>query len=160
MVDASTGSSDTVGGLGACLVQYDEADEPRPIAYASRSLLKHEQNYSAYLAELAACVFGITHFDVYLRGKHFFLCTDHKPLEKLSSVHTKTFNRLQQLMLDYNFTIMHKPGKDNAAPDFLSETQSAAFQYPSIHWSNIKRRIRVYKRTPNEIPNCFASIMV
>ena len=35
-----------------------------------------------------ACIWGIEHFSVYLRGRKFTLYTDHKPLEKLSTVHT------------------------------------------------------------------------
>ena len=54
------------------------------IAYASRSLKPNEENYSAYLLELAAASWAIDHFSVYLRGKHFELFTDHKPLETLS----------------------------------------------------------------------------
>ena len=123
--DASAGNDYAPGGLGACLVQFHN-DNPRPIAYASRALLKHEKNYSTYLLELAACVFGITHFDVYLKNRHFFLCCDHRPLEKLSKVHTKTLNRLQQLMLEFNFSIMYNPGKKNAVPDFLSRNVISA----------------------------------
>ena len=82
--------------------------------------MKHEKNYSAYLLELTAACFGIQYFDVYLRGVKFSLYTDHRPLEKLGKVHTRTLNRLQQLMLDYNFTIHYKPGKDNVVSDFLS----------------------------------------
>ncbi len=48
--------------------------------------------------ELTACCWGIEHFSVYLKGHKFTLYTDHKPLEKLSIVHTKTLNRLQQIM--------------------------------------------------------------
>ena len=119
MVDASVGSTDIPGGLGATLIQF-HSDIPRPLAFASRSLLKHESNYSAYLLEMQACIWAIQHFDVYLRDTHFYLFCDHKPLEKLSKVHTKTFNRLQQLMLEYSFTICHHPGKLNSVADFLS----------------------------------------
>ena len=80
----------------------------------------HEKNYSAYLLEMAAAVFGIEHFDVYLRGKKFVLYTDHKPLEKLSAVHTKTLNRLQQLMTEYHFEMRYTPGDKNTVADYLS----------------------------------------
>ena len=120
MVDASLGSEDLPGGLGACLMQHDDQDQPHPIAYASRGLSKHERNYSIYLLELTAAVFGITKFDTYLRDNHFTLYTDHRPLEKLSKTHTRTLNRLQQLMLTYAFTIVYKPGKENVVSDFLS----------------------------------------
>jgi hypothetical protein len=49
---------------------------------------------------MAAAVWGIEHFDVYLISKQFKLVTDHRPLEHLGSVHTKTLNRLQHLMLE------------------------------------------------------------
>ena len=125
MTDASLGSSDIPGGLGACLVQYHN-DIPKPVAFASRSLVKHEKNYTVFLLELTACVWGIQHFDTYLKDNHFFLYTDHRPLEKLSTVHTKTLNRLQQLMLTYNFTIVYHPGKLNVVPDFLSRNPIAS----------------------------------
>ena len=58
LVDAAIGSGtdDKPGGMGASLVQFDDQDNPHPIGYVSRSLTKHEKNYSAYLLELAACV--------------------------------------------------------------------------------------------------------
>jgi len=59
------------------------------------------------------------YFDNYLRGKPFTLYTDHKPLEKLSHLHTKTLNRLQENMLTYNFQIQYKKGATLPA-DFLS----------------------------------------
>ncbi len=45
--------------------------------------------------------------------------TNHKPLKKLSTVHTKTLNRLQQAMSEHDFVICHKPGHKMPA-DFLS----------------------------------------
>ena len=120
LVDASQGSEECPGGLGATLVQMDNDGNPHPIGYASRGLAKHERNYTAYLLELQSCVFGISFFDTYLRGKKFYLYTDHKPLTPLSQTHTKTLNRLQQLMLEFQFVILHKPGTENGPPDFLS----------------------------------------
>ena len=47
-------------------------------------------------------------------------------MEKLSKVHTRTFNRLQQLMLEYSFSILYKPGRENVVPDFLSRNPISA----------------------------------
>jgi hypothetical protein len=94
--DASQGDKEHPGGLGAVLSQFVDGKE-RVIAYASRGLKKFEKNYSAYLLELAAAEWAIDHFYVYLKGRHFKLWTDHKPLTALSTVHKKTLNRLQQL---------------------------------------------------------------
>ncbi len=43
----------------------------------------------------------------------------YKPLEKLSHLHTKTLNRLQENMLTYDFQIQYKKGATLPA-DFLS----------------------------------------
>jgi hypothetical protein len=123
--DAFLGDKDNLGGLGAVLLQQQKTSEDedklwKVIAYASRPLKKHEKNYSAYLVEMAAAVWGIEHFHVYLIGKQFTLVTDHRPLEHFGSVHTKTINRLQHLMLEYDFTIEYRVGEDNAVADYLS----------------------------------------
>jgi hypothetical protein len=123
--DTCLGDKDNVGGLGAVLLQQqktaeDEDKSWKVIAYASRPLKKHEKNYSAYVVEMAAAVWGIEHFDVYLIGKQFTLVTDHRLLEHLGTVHTKTLNRLQHLMLEYDFTIEYRVGEDNAVADYLS----------------------------------------
>ena len=68
---------------------------------------------------MMAAVWGMEHFSTYLRGRKFTLYTDHRPLEKLGTVHTKTLNRLQQAMTDYDFIIKYKKGEEMPA-DFLS----------------------------------------
>ena len=67
---------------------------------------------------MAAANWGMEYFDNYLRGKPFTLYTDHKPLEKLSHLHTKTMNRLQENMLTIDFQIQYKKGATLLA-DFL-----------------------------------------
>ena len=81
--------------------------QERVIAYASKGLKPNEENYSAYLLELAAAAWAFDNFAVYLRGRRFFLYTDHKPLETLSTVHTKTLNRLQQQLLEFDLSLIH-----------------------------------------------------
>ena len=95
IMDASLGDSDQKkpGGLGAILTQIDENGEHQVIAYASRKLVQHKKNYTPYLLEMQAAILAMEHFDTHLRGRHFTLFTDHRPLEKLGKVHTKTLNR-------------------------------------------------------------------
>ena len=124
--DGSLGEAGKPGGLGAVLLQTHEDGNDRVVAYASRPLKQHEKNYSAFLIEQAAACYGIEHFDVYLRGRLFTLITDHKPMEKLSTTHKRTLNRLQQLMLEYDFTLAYKPGTSNQVADFLSRNAPMA----------------------------------
>ncbi len=44
---------------------------------------------------MQAAIFGMETFEVHLKGRQFKLFTDHKPLEKLGKVHTKTLNTKQ-----------------------------------------------------------------
>ena len=119
ITDASFGDEKIPGGLGAILTQVDEKGLFHVISYASRKLQKYEKNYTPFLLEMQAAIFGMETFDVYLRGRKFLLFTDHKPLEKLGKVHSKTLNRLQQMMNSFDFEIIYKKGSEMPA-DFLS----------------------------------------
>ena len=91
IVDSAIGLATTAGGIEAILCQTDELGHLHPISYASRSLNKHESNYSAFLIELTGCVFFILYFSNYFKGRLFDLLTDHRTLvEKLNAVHSKT----------------------------------------------------------------------
>ncbi len=118
--DAAMGDKQRAGGLGAVLLQRDDEGAERVVAYASRGLKDHERAYPAFLLELAAACYGIDHFDTYLKGRSFILEVDHRPLEKLGSVHTKTLNRLQQLMLEHTFEVRYRRGEENSVADWLS----------------------------------------
>jgi hypothetical protein len=94
ITNAATGTADTPGGLGAILTQGDKEGNFHAIYFASRQLKDHEMNYSPFLLEAAAAVWGMDFFNEYLKGKRFILYTDHKTLEKLGHLHSKTQNRL------------------------------------------------------------------
>jgi RNase H-like domain found in reverse transcriptase len=123
IMDAATGTADTAIGLGAILTQKDEFNNFFAISYASRQLKDHEKNYSPFLLEAAAAVWGMDVFNEYLKGKKLILYTDHKPLEKMGHLHTKTMNRLQAALLEHNF-VQYKKGKIMPA-DYLSRLPSA-----------------------------------
>ena len=62
-------------GLGCVLMQNDKV-----IAYASRKLKKHEQNYPTHDLELVAVVFALRIWRHYLYGVPCRIFTDHKSL--------------------------------------------------------------------------------
>ena len=115
IVDASTGTSETTGGLGAILTQTDENNEEKVIAYASRLLLKHGENYTPFLVEMQAMVW-VTYF----RGRKFTVYTDHIPLETQSKSQYKTMNRLTEAWQKCVFDIKYKKGSEMPA-NFFSQ---------------------------------------
>jgi hypothetical protein len=128
IVDASLGDDKKLVGLGAILTQINKTGQPCIIAYASRKLQKHKCNYTPFLLEMQAAIWGMDHFSTYLRGRKFTLITDHRPLEKLGKVHTKTLNRLQEIMNTYDFNIVYKKGSE-MPEDYLSRNLVAAISW-------------------------------
>ena len=124
--DGAIGSEREPGGLGAVLCQQNSQGILQPVAFASRGLQDNERNYSAFLIEMSAIVFAIQHWHTYLYGRFFFVYCDHKPIEKLSTVHKKTLSRLQELMLEYNFELKYNPGCNNGPADALSRNPLTA----------------------------------
>ena len=129
ITDAALGDGEkTYGGFGAILTQIDEAGQHKVLSYASRKLQKHERNYTAFLLEMQGAIWAMNHFSTYLRGRHFTLMTDHKPLVALGKIHTRTLNRLQEAMNEFDFEIVYKEGKEIPA-DFLSRNVVNAISF-------------------------------
>ena len=69
-------------GLGAVILQK-QANNWKPIAYASRSLSETERRYAQIEKEALAIAWACDKFAMYLLGKRFQVETDHKPLVPL-----------------------------------------------------------------------------
>ena len=104
-------------GIGAVLSQ-----EGHPVAYYSRRLNAHEENYTTSELECLAVVNAVEHFHVYLHGTHFNIITDHSALKWLFSIKKpagKLYRWSVRLSI-YNYTILHKPGSQQQHVDALS----------------------------------------
>ena len=96
--------------------------DKRVVAYASRQLRPHEENYPTYDLELAAVVFALKIWRHYLYVMKFEVYCDHKSLRYLFD--QKELNMRQrrwvEFLKDYDFEIKYHPGKANVVADALS----------------------------------------
>ena len=101
------------------------------IAYASRQLKKHEQNYPTHDLELASVVFALPIWRHYLYGVPCRIFTDHKSLQYLFT--QKELNMSQrrwvELIKDYGCTIEYHPGKANVVADALSRKSTGSISH-------------------------------
>ena len=110
-------------GLGAVLAQIKEDGLERPVAYASRTLLKSERNYDAHKLKFLALKWAITdRFHEYLYGGTFDVFTDNNPLTYiLSSAKLDACGQRWVASLGpYNFSLHYNPGRQNTVADSLS----------------------------------------
>jgi len=93
------------------------------IAYASRILDKRKVNYCITRKELLAIVYSLKHFRQYLLGRHFKVQTDHAPLTWLRHTPEPTGQQARwlELMEDYDFDVLHRPGFRHANADAISK---------------------------------------
>jgi hypothetical protein len=101
-----------------CVLMQDN----RVIAYASRALRPHEQNFPTHDLELAAMVHALKMWRHYLMGTHCNIYTDHKSLKY---IFTQTDLNMRQrrwleLIKDYDLEVHYHPGKANVVSDALS----------------------------------------
>jgi hypothetical protein len=104
-------------GLGCVLMQNN-----RVIAYASRALRTHEQNYPTHHLELAAVIHALKIWRHYLMGTKCNIYTDHKSLKYIFTQADLNMRqrRWLELIKDYDLKVHYHPGKANVVVDALS----------------------------------------
>ena len=106
------------------------------MAYASRQLKPHEQNYPTHDLELAVVVFALKIWRHYLYGEKCRIYTDYKSLKYLLT--QKELNLRQrrwlELFKDYDCIIDYHPGKTNMVADALSKKTMAAMLLQHNEW--------------------------
>ena len=94
----------------------------RVVAYGSRQLKNHEQNYPTHDMELAAVVFALKILRHYLYGEQFKVYSDHKSLKYIFTQWDLNMRQhgWMEFLEDYDFTLHYHPGKENVVANALS----------------------------------------
>ena len=100
----------------------------RVVAYGSRQLKNHEQNYPTHDMELAAVVFALKIWRHYLHGEEFEVYSDHKSLKYIFTQRDLNMRqrRWMEFLEDYDFTLHYHSGKANVVADALSQKSRGA----------------------------------
>ena len=108
-------------GVVAILCQLNPKDKEdrKIVACWSQRFTETEQRYSQVEKEALGVVLACEEFRMYLIACHFFIRTDNKAVQLiLSNPRSKPPLRIARWNLrlsDYEFTVLHVPGKDNMA---------------------------------------------
>lgn len=109
-------------GIGGVLTQKDDNNHEHVIAYYSKKLTKAEQKYTTTEKECLAALRSTQFFRPYVEMRHFKLITDHHSLVWLNNLKDPNgrLSRWSLQMQQYDFEIIHRPGKMLVVPDALS----------------------------------------
>ena len=121
-------------GLGGALLQPDDQNKLRPVAYTSCSLTKTEMNYAQIEKECLAICEAFQKWDFWLYGRSDIIVhTDHQPLVTiLNKPLNKAPLRLQRMIMRlqrWSFEIEYRKGTSLHLADTLSR---APLPMPSV----------------------------
>lgn len=131
----ATDASNT--GVGGVLYQPDPSAEingeitaDNIVAICSKKLTSSQMNYAAYKKEFYGIVYCLQQFHNYLFGRtDTTLYTDHKPLTYIlqGAEPSEAVRRWLDNILQYRFTVVHRPGIMNVLPDTLSRMYAGVY---------------------------------
>lgn len=112
-------------GIGCCIFQEYENNVLKLITCSSRTMNKHEINYSQTEKEMLAIYFGVQKYHRFIYRDRVDVQTDHKPIIAIMNkpIHKIGSVRLQRLrlkLLRYSLNVYYIPGKNIHFADMLS----------------------------------------
>nr|ABW74571.1 pol polyprotein [Boechera divaricarpa] len=109
-------------GIGAVLLQ-----EGHLIAYISRNLKEKQMLLSIYEKELLAVLFAVQKWRHYHLNHHLVIKTDQKSLKYLleQRLNTPVQQKMLPRLLEFDYEIQYRQGKENVAVDALSRVDGA-----------------------------------
>ena len=126
-------------GIGAVLCQTNEDNSEFVISYASKAFSKAEKNWTTTDKESYAVVWALEYFHAYVYGRKVTIFTDHKALEWLRQQKSPN-GKLARWILkleEYDYTIVHRPGKLMGHVDALSRAPVQSIAVQDISYSEI-----------------------
>ena len=138
-------------GIGGVLSQIQDGEE-KVIAYASKKLDRHQQNYSVTRRELLAMVTFVNQFKHYLLGRRFLLRTDHGSLRWLFGFKDPQGQvaRWIEVLNQYDFEIKHRDGVKHLNADALSRRDDIELCSHSSISIGIKENCEICKELQDE----------
>nr|GEX46385.1 putative reverse transcriptase domain-containing protein [Tanacetum cinerariifolium] len=122
-------SDASLRGFGAVLMQREKV-----IAYASRQLRTHKENYTTHDLELEAVVFALRLWRHYLDGTKCMVYIDHQSLQYIFD--QKELNMRQrrwiELLSDYDCESRYHPKKSNVVADALSRKERESIRVKAL----------------------------
>ena len=120
--------------MAAILQQVDDNGHKYVVEYFSKKFTECQQRYATVEKEATAVKTAIDRWSTYLRGRHFTLETDHRPLVWLRSMASRN-NKLARMAIDlseYDFNVIHIKGVENTDADALSRIEVAAIGFDEL----------------------------
>ncbi len=114
-------------GVGGVLLNVKNGEE-RCIEFISHSFSEAARKWSTYEQEAYAIYYCVIKLESYLFGIKFTLETDHRNLLWLDQASAPKVIRWRLRLQEYDFNIVHIPGKTNFIADYLSRIQINTIQ--------------------------------
>ena len=116
LVDASATA------VGCCLIQWDDQDNEKPIAFASLKLSPTQTRWSTIEREAFAVIWSLRRFRSWIFLSKIIVFSDHNPLSFLTEAAPKSAKlaRWALALQEFNIDFRYRAGRRNAAADFLS----------------------------------------
>ncbi len=113
-------------GLGAVLVQRFDMQE-KVITFLSRTMQAAEKKWDTREKEALAIIWACESLRPYLVGSKFIIETDHSSLVWIKNAKTPArLVRWACRLAEFDYEVLHRPGKANANADGLSRLRSGA----------------------------------